>query len=159
MDKQKQIEQFTSLNGKDVLEVFDGVDGYSIPLMRRVESRANPIKQIINGKSVALMHERTDYLVNQVISQRATHGLHFKNLILYEDRDLKIEISNPDTLKETRYLPKGFKFDMIFAVFGDYVSIGNLDVEKPYGLLLKDKDAAESFGNLFDLVWESGVPV
>lgn len=146
------------LKSKQV-EVYSELDGYTIPLLRRIEASQTPIRQFINGEMVAAFHQMTDGLVHQIISTRVTKGLEMRNLIREQDQHLEIELSNPQTLKETRLLPKDFEgLNVMFAVFGDIVTLTSLDEEKPLGLIITNSTIASAFKMIFDSIWERSTP-
>lgn len=144
---------------KDKVEIFYGIDGYTKPLVKRIEMGESPIKQIINGKTVAQFHKKTDYLVNQIISQRVEKGIAIKNLIRQKDKDLAIELTDKKTLKETRLLPKGFELEGIYTIFGDYCALTSMDDKEPWGLIIKDKNMSKMLESIFDTVWNASKPV
>ena len=51
---------------------------------------------------------------------------------------------------EYRYLP--FKMTASTSVFGDYISIHHIG-EKPLIIVIKNKEIAKSYKNLFDFLW------
>ena len=146
-------------NNVQQAEIYYGLDGYTKPLIRRIEADKSPIKHFVNGKSAAVFHKMTGYLVNQIISQRVEKGLEIKNLIRQEDQDLQIELSNPKTLKETRLLPKGFKnMNVVFAVFGNTVALSSFDKTNQLGVIITNSTIAKAFGMIFDAIWEHSTP-
>lgn len=144
---------------KQQVEVFLGLDGYTKPLLRRIESSKSPIRQFVNGTKVAGFHQKTDFLVRQIISQRVSKGLELKNLIRQEDQHLQIELTDPKTLKETRLLPERFKdLKVMFAVFGDTVTLTSLDEKNPLGVIVNNASIAKAFEIIFDTIWELSTP-
>lgn len=142
--------------GTNNVEYYEGIEAYAIPLIKRIIIAKSPIRQIINGKVVAKFHKKTGSLINKFISRRSQYGISMRNLIRQEDQDLDIEISNPNTLKETRLLPEDFKTKSIIATFGTYTTITSLNHEKPLGIIINDKEIAETFNSIFDTLWEKG---
>lgn len=142
--------------GTNNVEYYEGIEAYTIPLVTRIVVAKSPIRQIINGKVVAKFHKKTGSLINEFISRRSEYGIEMKNLIRQEDKNLAIEISNSETLKETRLLPAGFKTDGIIATFGTYTTITSLNDEKPLGIIINDKEITETFNSIFDTLWEKG---
>ena len=140
------------------VQIFTGLNGYSKPLLKRIEANISPIKQIINGVSVADFHKRTDNLVNQIIAQRAQKGLAIQNLIRQADRHLTIEMSNPAVLKQTRLLPPNIDPNVMFAVFGDYVTLTSLDAN-PLGLIIHNPTIAQAMHQIFDHLWSLSTPI
>ncbi|MCA9382147.1 hypothetical protein KC660_01940 [Candidatus Dojkabacteria bacterium] len=141
---------------RNQIEVYKGIEGYTLPLIKRIIVGKSPIRQIINGQLVADYHKNTDPLINEFISKRVENGISMKNLIRQEDKDLSIEISNPETLKQTRLLPKGFLVNGIIATFGDYTAITSLDKKKTVGIIVNDSTITEMFNSIFESLWENG---
>lgn len=140
------------------VQIFTGLNGYTKPMLKRIDANLSPIKQIINGSSVASFHKQTDNLVNQVITQRAKKGLAIQNLIRQKDQHLTIEISNPAVLKQTRLLPAGIDPNVMFAVFGDYLTLTSLDTN-PLGLIIHNPTIAQAMHQIFDHLWSLSTPV
>lgn len=159
MNIDDKIASLKKLSEEGRFEIYYGMDGYTIPLTRRIELAKSPIKQIVNGKAVAEFHKMTNDLVKSIIAKRAEKGLEFKNLIKFEDKDLAIEISNPATLKETRFLPKGFETNSMIAIFGETVTITSLEVGKAFGIIITDPMIASVFDSMFDSIWNISTPV
>jgi len=148
-----------ALNSTSHLQQLQGIDAYTLPLLLRIDRRPKTVKQIINQEKVALFHSLTGKLVQDVIAKRVEYGIAMKNLLTYGDPVKEIEKTNTATLKETRMLPKDFKFDAIVAVFDDYVAVTKLDIENCSGYVLKDSVIAKSLEAMFDVLWAQGTVV
>jgi len=146
------------VNGGNI-QSYTGVDAYKLPLIDRIKKDVKVIYQIIDATQVAKFHKYTDDFVLNAISKRVEYGIQIKNLICYADRNLEIEISNPESLKETRYLPKEVEFKGVFSIYGDAVSFCNLSEESLWATITKDKNYVDSAKLMFDGLWEKGVGV
>lgn len=142
------------LESHEKVQVLHGIDAYTLPLLLRIEQKPKVVKQIINQETVALFHGLTGPLVKDVIAKRVELGISMKNLLTYRNPVNEIEKSNPATLKETRMLPASFEFDLILAIFDDYVAVTKLNTEDCFGYILKDAVVAKSFEMIFDSLWE-----
>lgn len=138
---------------------YSGLDAYVKPMLLRFEAKPKVIKQIINAERVAQFHDKTDKFVNKVISSRVEEGIAIKNLIRPEDKKYEIELSDADTLKETKLLPEDFVINSMFAVFDDYVTMTNLDLDNTFGVIVKDSAIAELMNSFFDGLWSVGEKV
>jgi hypothetical protein len=107
----------------------------------------------------AKYHAMVNGRIHEIIAQRALKGLEIKNLITFKDKDLEIEKSNASTLKETRYMPADFEFRGMTAIFGDYVTITNLNEDDNFGVIVHDALIARSFESMFDALWGMGTAV
>lgn len=136
------------------VKLFSGIEAYLKIVNERTNGQHKEIKQIINGKQVARFHELTKDFIEGKINDRVSAGISMKNLITDGDRDLEIEKSNAKTLKETRVLPKSVEINNIITVFGDKVTISNLDPDNCFGIIIEDKKTAETFSSMFDELWE-----
>lgn len=141
------------------VEIYYGLEGYTNPLVKRIEAGQNPLKQIINGEAVSKFHKRTNDLVKNMISKRVEKGIEIKNLIRQEDKKLEIELTNPQTLKETRLLPKSFETQAMISIFGNSVGITSLNEKEPFGLIINDEIIAQTFNSMFDTIWNASQPV
>lgn len=149
-------EMIDNLLGHEKLQVLSGRDAYELPVLLRVEQRPTVVKQLINQDLVPAFHEMTGPLVREIIAKRVEYGISMKNLLTFSDPVKEIERSNRATLKETRMLPKSFRFDLILAIFGEYVAVTKLDINDCFGYVVKDKMMADSFESIFDVLWDQG---
>jgi hypothetical protein len=149
-------EMIDSLKFNTQVQVLKGLEAYELPLMLRVEERPKVVKQLINQDAVPAFHELTGSLVKEIISRRVEYGITMKNLLTYADPVKEIEKSNSATLKESRMLPKSFRFNLILAIYDDYVAVTKLDTEDCFGYVVKDKVTAASFEAVFDVLWGQG---
>lgn len=138
---------------------YSGLDGYTKPMLLRIETKPKVVKQIINAEQVAKFHKKTDTFVNKEISKRVENKTAIKNLIRPVDTKFKIELSDSKTLKETRLLPGDFEIDTMFAVFNDFVTLTNLDEDENFGVIVQDKKIAELSHSFFDNLWKQAEKV
>lgn len=155
----KLQEMVNALQYHEKVQVLTGIEAYELPLMLRIEERPKVLKQLINQDKVPAFHDLTGTLVRDIISKRVEYGISMKNLLTFADPVKEIERSNPTTLKESRMLPKSFKFDLIMAIFADYVAITKLDAGDCFGYVVKDVVMARSFEAVFDVLWGQGKEV
>lgn len=148
-----------ALEGNQKVQILRGIEAFTLPLLLRIESKPSLVRQIINQDKVPLFHAATGSLVHSVISKRAEYGIAMKNLLTYADPVKEIEKSNPATLKESRMLPKDVRFDLVMAIFGDYVAVTKLDIDDCVGYIVKDRSFAASFEAMFDLLWQGSTTV
>lgn len=75
-------------------------------------------------------------------------------------RDNPLNQSDPALLRETRFVTtERFPFRMDIKISGRYVSLITFQKENPVGVLIDNKEIAENFRMLFNLVWSSlGLP-
>jgi hypothetical protein len=156
MNLNEQIEIFKGMGDSSRVEVYTGFDGWYKAIQKRTDVLQSPIKQIINAQMVAKFHAKSSQSIRDIIGQRVAKGLAIKNLIMFEDKELEVEKSNPATLKETRYMPEGFYFGGIIAVFGDYVTITSLNEDDCVGVIIHDTFIAKSFDAMFEGLWKMG---
>lgn len=152
-------EMMNALQYHKKVQVLKGLEAYELPLMLRVEERPKVVKQLINQEKVPAFHQFTGSMVKEIIAKRVEYGISMKNLLTYADPVKEIERSNPATLKESRMLSKLFKFDLIMAIFSDYVAVTKLDTDGCFGYVIKDAVMARSFEAVFDVLWGQGKEV
>ncbi len=71
-------------------------------------------------------------------------------------RDNPINQTDPTLLRETRFVTTDrFPFRMDIKISGRYVSLITFQKENPVGVLIDNKEIAENFRMLFNLVWSS----
>ncbi len=160
MNIDKVIERYVgdcTVDGS--VKVYRGLAGYVVPIVNRVNPNNRYIKQIINGREVAKLHQATDNLVKDLIAKRVEYGIGIKNLVCYEDRELEIEKSNPSTLKETRFLKEGISHNTMVTFLSDSVSITKLDVNDCVGIIIEDMAIVEMFNTFFDMLWDGATVV
>jgi sugar-specific transcriptional regulator TrmB len=67
----------------------------------------------------------------------------------------QININSQAELRETRFLPVSqFPFRMDIKIAGNEVSLISFQKENPVGILIENKEIADNFHILFDLVWK-----
>lgn len=159
MDINNKIMEIVSEQVISRDQIYYGLDGYTIPLLKRISSGEKLVKQIVNGHRVADFHKKTNMLVRDIISTRAQKGIKIKNLILNNDVDLDIELTNPETLKESRALPASFDHNLMLAIIGDTLTITSLNVDNCVGIVINNKDIAQSFDSIFENLWNISKPV
>jgi hypothetical protein len=141
------------LAGQENVQILHGIDAYTLPLLLRIEQKPKVVKQLINQDLVPQFHALTGQLVKDSIAKRVELGISIKNLLTYSEPVKEIERTNPATLKESRMLPETFKFNLIVAVFNDYVAVTKLDADNCIGYVIKDQVIADSFEAMFDVLW------
>jgi DNA-binding protein len=157
MNTNKYTEDLNKIIGADSSwDIYSGLDGYVMSLLVRMNSGSKEVKQMINGHAVAQYHQATDMWVKEIIQKRVELGMRIKNLVCFDDRDLEIEKSNKDTLKESRLLNVEESHSSLVAVFGDYVTILDLteDISKSSAVIIKNKSVATAVELLFDAKWK-----
>lgn len=147
------------LSGGKNVQTYYGLDGYVMPMLLRIDTKPEVIKQIINAEQVAKFHEKTDDFVRKFISKRVGLGIKIQNLIRPEDTKFEIELSDPKTLKETKILPADFGISSMLAVFGDYVTFSNLDEKECMGVVIRDPAISTMVSSMFDGLWKIGKKV
>ncbi|MBI2356677.1 hypothetical protein HYV12_01290 [Candidatus Dojkabacteria bacterium] len=153
MDINERLRNMVEKLPEGSFTFYDGMHGYTIPLLLRIQSGEKHIKQIINGHKVAKFHKKTDMMVREVISTRVEKGISIQNLICSSDSDLEIERSNPKTLKQARIMPEGYDAEVMFAIFGDTVTYTSLDSEHPWGVVIKDPSVVAMANQVYDMIW------
>ena len=149
----------STLATRENVQVLRGIDAYTLPLLLRIEQKPKIVKQLINQDKVPAFHNLTGKMVRDIISKRVELGISIKNLLTFSEPVKEIEMTNSATLKESRMLPREFTFDLIFAVFDDYVTVTKLDPDDCIGYIVKDAVVAKSFEMMFDMLWEQGKSV
>lgn len=146
-------EMIRNLETREDVQILRGIEAYELPLLLRAEAKPAVVKQIINQELVANFHKVTGDLVKSAIAKRVEHGIAIKNLLTYADPVREIEKTNPDTLKESRMMPVSFRFDIILAVFRDFVAVTKLDAADCKGYVVRDELIAKSFESVFNVLW------
>ena len=78
-----------------------------------------------------------------------------------EEKKIKVKLIGSEKLKETEaFKLKNFEYRYLNAdsksptsIFGEYVSIHLTTREKPFIILIKNKDIANTYRNYFNVLW------
>ncbi len=72
--------------------------------------------------------------------------------IIFNEAEKKIKPQVP--LSEIKYLPKEYSTPAAINVYGDNVAIIHWNKEKPFAILIKQKEIAEGYRKYFQLMWK-----
>ena len=68
--------------------------------------------------------------------------------------DTPINKNDPEEMRETHFIPtKIFPFRMDIKIIADLVSIITFQQDNPIGILIKNKEVADNYRLLFELIW------
>lgn len=144
-------EKLGKSEGLSNAEVFEGVEGFKTFSEVCLRTLKKDTDYCILGVSKEVNDLFGGYLLDWQ-KRRVAKGVPLR--IIY-DEDSKVYGKKRENLKNTqvRYLPKNMKTPALIEVFEDYVAT-MIVVPKPFIFLIKNKKAAESYLQYFNLIWK-----
>jgi sugar-specific transcriptional regulator TrmB len=95
--------------------------------------------------------ERMPYYAPHFIREVEKKGITIKHIVR---RGIDI---HPTRTTEVRFIPKKIESQSVINIYGDKVAI-IIWTDPPEAVIIKNKTAAESFRNYFDIIWKSAKP-
>ncbi|MDQ6984707.1 MAG: hypothetical protein Q9M91_08575 [Candidatus Dojkabacteria bacterium] len=154
----QSIKEMSELKNNEI-EVYKGNGTYLALLVDRISSGDKEIKQMVNGEVAAKFHPKIPETIQGYISKRVEKGIALKNLIHYKDRENELEISNVQTLKESRFMDESVNFESTLSLYGDKASIINKDSDNLIGIIISDKNMVKLLNQMFNIAWNASTPV
>ncbi len=158
-EKQKYIEDIlpelegmrASLKEKPEIEVYEGKEG----IKSIMDDLINEEKTISAFSSTKDIFNLLQYYTPNFIKRRVKFGIHIK-LITEKTEQTKKELKAKDRveLRETRFIPKIGQIPNTIYIYGNKVAILNTDIKNPQGILIQNKNFAETQKLLFDFIWD-----
>jgi len=71
--------------------------------------------------------------------------------IIYSGRDGKPE---KIPLSKSKKMPEGMGGDIAINIYGDNVALLMWNLDNPFGILIKEKEVADSFKDYFNFIWK-----
>lgn len=145
ISKLREIQTTSPL--KSSAEVYEGKEGLKILYQRILESKEKTVLVIGGtGKSINVLQYESPHIAKELIKKR----INVK--ILAENQAKKYLLEKKPYNYQVKYLPKDYDIKATTMIWGNYVSIHML-YEKPFIIIIENKDMAESYRNLFKLLW------
>ena len=134
---------------KPAVELYEGKAGLKAILVDIIEARP---KELLTLSSARVFDALEFYFPNW-IKRRVDAGIRARVL---QERVRAVErMRHRDAaqLREIRFLPTGFRISTHMQVYGSKVAILALRKEEPVGVLVEDRDIAETQRSLFEALW------
>lgn len=155
-DLVEEIRKDTAdLYKRENISVYEGEEGFKVVMNKRLEIGTKLIREIANPSALPETTPIYWEFVEKFIKRRVEKGIHLRGLVRVEDKEQRFEQTDPELLKEVRYLPKGFRIGGTISTFGDYTSIISHKGERQLAILIKDKIISEVVNSMYDFIWES----
>jgi sugar-specific transcriptional regulator TrmB len=145
VSKLKEI-QITSPS-KSGVEIYEGKEGLKA-LYQKILGGKEKIVFVLGGtgKSIDILKYEAPHIAKDLIKKK----INVK--ILAESKAKQYSLEKEPYKYEVKYLPKDYNIKATTMIWGNYVSIHML-YEKPFIVIIEDKEMAESYRNLFKLLW------
>lgn len=137
---------------RENITIYEGQDAYRKIMQKRLDEKAEVIREISNAKIVADNVEGYWEYMEYFIPRRVKLGIKHKSIVMSADKNRKYEKSDPKLLKEVKYI-SGKPFASTIVTFNDYTSIYNEASDRKLGILIKDKMIAQTIEVFFDVLW------
>lgn len=150
-ERLEDFKEFTGVtNAKPKIRFFEGREGVKLVLNEILEEKRffSATTSIENMNKVA-----SDYFEN-FIEERIKRNLKVRLLTNRSAESQSMKNSDDVALRETRFVPQGYRFDTANYIFGDKVAILSIKKEPVTALLIEDREIAETQRMYFDLIWK-----
>lgn len=159
----KRLTAFLHERADDVEEILPQLEGiykqteleYNVTLYKGVKGVKTVFEDIIaEGKpndvfgSEGQFVERMPIFAKHFVKQSEKKNIKIRHII-QRGRDVK-----PSKTTEVRFVPKKIKSPVATNIYGDKIAI-IIWTEVPEAVLIKNKAAAESYRNYFEILWKS----
>ena len=148
------VKLYVSSGERPRVRFFEGVEGLRVIQDEVFKIKASPGEEI---KAIAPPDEVAKIFPShpqEYASRRIKKGIKVKLLYTSSQGDF-LKKFDKDELRESRYIPpEKFPFSCDIGIYGDSVAISNLS-KKPFGIIIENKDVANSMKTMFSLAWEA----
>jgi sugar-specific transcriptional regulator TrmB len=132
---------------KSSAEVYEGKEGLKILYRKILESKEKTVFVIGGtGKSIDLLQYESPHIAKELIKKK----INVK--ILAESKSKAYSLEKSPYKYEVKYLPEEYDIKATTMIWDNYVSIHML-YEKPFIIIIENRDMAGSYRNLFKLLW------
>lgn len=125
---------------KGIKQVFDDILIKQFPILATTS---------IEDAGNVLGEDFTDF-----IRQRQQKHLPVKLLTYRSPASIAMKRDDEAELRYTKFLPKTLRFKTANFVYGNCVAVISLRAEKPFGIIIEDKNVAETYRIFFELLWD-----
>jgi sugar-specific transcriptional regulator TrmB len=140
-----------SVTEKPAIEVYEGRAGLKTILDDIINSKPEEILTLSSSKIL----ETLTYYFPQWIRRRVKAGIYARILQQEAMATKKLKRKDRAQLREIRFLPKEFKINTHIQIYGSKVAILTLRKDSLIGVIIENKDIAETQRSLFDVLWNS----
>jgi sugar-specific transcriptional regulator TrmB len=137
----KLMEKFSSSVEKEETNFYKGIEG-----LKTVFEDQLSYKEILVLGASTNAYELLEFYFHWYDIKRKTQKI--KMRIISSSRNIKRV-----PLAEIKYLPEKYANPVAVNIYGDKVAIILWAKEKPFAILIKNKDVADGYKNYFELMW------
>lgn len=137
---------------KPTIRFYDGEDGMKLILNDILEEKRELRSLTSMEDAMILVGE----YFKDFIENRYKNNLRVKFLTNRSPQTLALKKRDGKELRTTCFLPENFKLKNANFIYGNKVAVFSLNKKHPVGIIIEDKDVAETQAMLFDTIWEKG---
>lgn len=134
---------------KPTIKFYSGIDGIKNILNDIIETKHN-ISSLTSMED-AVMLLSGDF--SDFIERRYARHLKVRFLTNRSPDTIALKRRDDKELRHTKFLPDDFKLKNANFIYGDKVAIISLNKKLPVGIIIEDKDIADTQTALFEAVW------
>lgn len=134
---------------KPTIKFYSGTDGIKNILDDIIETKRHILSLTSMEDAVILLSE--DF--RDFIERRYTRHLKVRFLTNRSPDTITLKKRDDKELRHTKFLPNNFKLKNANFIYGDKVAIISLNKKLPVGMIIEDKDIADTQTMLFEFVW------
>lgn len=159
----KRLVAFLRERESDVEEILPQLEGvykqtepeYNVTLYKGLKGVKTVFEDIIQeGKPNAVFGSEGEFVKRlDIFSKHFTKQIEKKNIKIRNIVQRGVDIK-PSKTTEVRFVPKKVRSPVVTNIYGDKIAI-IIWTDVPEAVLIKNKSAAESYRNYFEILWKS----
>ena len=149
------IEQVRKTGGRTypAIQFFDGAEGLKQAYEDTIKNNPSKVLYGFTGTEVIYRSGSVDKeWIDDYISRRTKAGVKWYSIATNSPESREMQKRDPDELRVTKILPPGYKSSLEFATYGDKVMIASFSQDHPLGMLIEDREIAETIKTLFSYI-------
>jgi len=130
------------------LQFYEGKDGIKALMWDIIKTK----KPLLSFSTEYGISKFLKYYVPDFVKSRVKAGVQIKHITSSKERYKEWKEKDKEELRETR-LFKDLKTSSQIYIYGNKVTILNINHEKPSGILIENTQFSKSLANIFDIIW------
>lgn len=135
---------------RPTIQFFRGKEGVSHVLDDIIETKHHILSLTPVKDTLILLDD--DF--QEFIERRYAHYLQVQLLTQKSTETVALKKRDAQELRQTRFLPDDFDIKNANFIYGDKVAIISLNKKLPTGIIMEDKDIADTQRTLFQFMWD-----
>jgi len=146
------IEQLRKTGGRKYprIQFFDGIEGLKQAYEDTIKNNPSKTLHGFTGAEAIYGSGSVDKeWVDDYIRRRTNAGVRWYSIATNSPESREMKARDPDEFRVTKLLPPGYKSSLELATYGDKIMIASFSQDHPLGVLIEDREIAETIKTLF----------